>query len=52
MDKANAQNSNEEADAEMLKNLDMLLDMDMFEDEEDMTMMEEMEDGEINDESA
>ena len=52
MDKANAQNSNEEVDAEMLNNLEMLLDMDMFEEEEDMTMMEQMEDGEINDESA
>ncbi|MCB0383841.1 MAG: hypothetical protein KDD43_00505 [Bdellovibrionales bacterium] len=54
MDKANAESPKpqEEVDIEMLKNLEMLLDMDMFEEEDDMTMMEEMEEGEMNDESA
>ncbi|MCB0363803.1 MAG: hypothetical protein H6624_16045 [Bdellovibrionaceae bacterium] len=54
MEKAHAENPKpqQDVDTEMLNNLEMLLDMDMFEEEDDMSMVEEMEEGEMNDESA
>ena len=37
-------------DPEMLKNLEMLMDMDLLESEEDVGMMQEMDEGEIKEE--
>jgi hypothetical protein len=39
-------------DPELLRNLDMLMEMDMLENEEDMSMIEENENEEMNDEST
>ncbi|MCC7404911.1 MAG: hypothetical protein IT288_10995 [Bdellovibrionales bacterium] len=42
--------TNEGVDPEMLKNLEMLMDMEMLESEEDVGMMQEMDEGEIKEE--
>lgn len=39
-------------DPDLLRNLDMLMEMDMLESEEDMSMIEESENEELNDEST